>query len=242
MLPIIARPSSITALPSSITARTNPSFRYALTVLLLVLPLLSLAAQEQPIGGQRDEHGCLSAAGQTWSRLRRSCIQLFNEATRLDPVTQRKDETLISAFVLLNPSRTKAELFLPSGKSSLLLAHSMKHSYRKGKYRYDAASGILYIGKRAAYRKARESSVADPAAHPAVDPAQQVLLVYYDPAVGSAPLLKAIEERGATLIYKYEHINGVAVSVPKSDADAAAHFRKVAGVLSVERDRVVQLH
>src|SRR5690606_25507703 len=65
------------------------------------------------IGGDKDEHGCLVAAGETWSELKQSCVQIFDIAQRLNPVNIADGEAVISAFVLLSDDRSKAELFLP---------------------------------------------------------------------------------------------------------------------------------
>ena len=60
-------------------------------------------AQEAPaIGGDRDEHGCIPSAGQSWSQLRQECVQVFEVGTRLNPVEKKEGEAVISAFVLFN--------------------------------------------------------------------------------------------------------------------------------------------
>ena len=38
----------------------------------------------QLIGGNKDEHGCLTAAGYTWSELRRDCIRIFEDGVRVN--------------------------------------------------------------------------------------------------------------------------------------------------------------
>lgn len=61
------------------------------------------------IGGQRDAHGCLSAAGQTWSSLKQQCVQTFNVADiRFD---QQKNATTYSVDVILSDDRQQAEVF-----------------------------------------------------------------------------------------------------------------------------------
>ena len=39
----------------------------------------------QLIGENKDEHGCLTAAGYTWSELRRDCIRIFENGVRQQP-------------------------------------------------------------------------------------------------------------------------------------------------------------
>jgi hypothetical protein len=79
----------------------------------------------QNIGGQKDEHGCITATGATWSELAKECIQLFNIAKRLNPVDVRKGDAVISAFVLFNDDQSKVELFLPDNdRKSIILNKS----------------------------------------------------------------------------------------------------------------------
>ena len=34
----------------------------------------------EPVGGQKDEHGCLVPAGYTWSALKQECVRIFEAA------------------------------------------------------------------------------------------------------------------------------------------------------------------
>ena len=69
------------------------------------------------------------------------------------------------------------------------------------------------------------------------------LIIMYDEAVGKEPLLEAIETYGAEVKYDYSLIPGMAIRIPdgKDIRDAIAFFRKVKGVTSVERDRIIRL-
>jgi len=109
-------------------------------------------AQTKPIsiGGQKDTHGCLASAGQTWSMLQEKCIQVFNEGQRLDPVKKTKS-AVISAFILPNNSNTKVELFLPN-QESIILNKAGSSLYSNGKYTYNIARKELKINKRIAYK------------------------------------------------------------------------------------------
>ena len=80
-------------------------------------------------------------------------------------------------------------------------------------------------------------------------PAQQAhdntgnLIIFYNAQTGSEPLLKAVKASGASLIYEYKNLNGIAIR-PSSKTkieDAIAYFKKVNGVLSVEQDRLLKL-
>ena len=69
------------------------------------------------------------------------------------------------------------------------------------------------------------------------------LLIMYDEQVGKEPLLKAVEEYGAKLKYDYSIIPGIAITIPEGTDihKAIAFFKRVEGVVSVERDRIYRL-
>lgn len=66
------------------------------------------------------------------------------------------------------------------------------------------------------------------------------LIIYYDAEISKAELLKKIAEYGAVAKYQYTIINAVAVTLPKNKtiADAEAYFKKVRGVLQVQKDYI----
>lgn len=69
------------------------------------------------------------------------------------------------------------------------------------------------------------------------------LLILYDAEIGKEPLMKAIKEYGATIIYDYHMMNGMAIRKPddKTLEESIVFFRKVKGVLTVERDHIIRL-
>ena len=73
---------------------------------------------------------------------------------------------------------------------------------------------------------------------------ERTLIVFYDPAVGSEPLLQAVKDYGAEVGYQYKNLNGISILLAQGqDIEAAQrHFRNVRGVLSVSRDRIMYLH
>ena len=92
-------------------------------------------------------------------------------------------------------------------------------------------------------------SPSTPTQSPAIPSQQQAqdtngyLIIFYDAQTGSAPLLKAVKTSGASLIYEYKNLNGIAIR-PSSKTkieDAIAYFKKINGVLSVEQDRLLKL-
>lgn len=73
--------------------------------------------------------------------------------------------------------------------------------------------------------------------------ANRVLIVLYDPAVGSEPLFQAVREMQAELVYRYTNINGIAARIPPQHdmAQAIRRLGRVPGVLQVQRDQIMQL-
>lgn len=69
------------------------------------------------------------------------------------------------------------------------------------------------------------------------------LIIMYDTTIGKQPLLKALKRYKAKLLYDYKNFNGVAISISDTyDETTVIHFfEKVSGVISVQRDRKMQL-
>lgn len=112
------------------------------------------AKEETPsIGGDKDEHGCLVGAGQTWSELKQGCIQVFNIGTRLNPVDTKEDDAVISAFAVANDDRSKMELFLPDdNKTTIILDKTKENLYENDIYKYDEKKSDLYINGTVKYK------------------------------------------------------------------------------------------
>jgi len=70
-----------------------------------------------------------------------------------------------------------------------------------------------------------------------------VFLIMYDAKTGREPLMKAIKDYGAEIIYDYHSINGMALSKPKDRTleETMEFFRKVKGILSVEYDHIYKI-
>lgn len=125
---------------------------------LIGLILLTACKNNHPkpiIGGNKDEYGCLTSAGQTWSELKQSCIQVFNEGKRLNPIDHKENTATISAFVLFNDDHSKAELFLPD-EHNIILDKVSNQIYQKGEVKYDKKNGTLYQKGVATYQKERK--------------------------------------------------------------------------------------
>lgn len=102
-------------------------------------------------GNDKDEHGCLTSAGETWSQLKQNCIQIFNVAQRLNPVETKAGEAITSAFVLFNEDKSEAELFLPNTTSNAILKTTDKVTYENGQFKYDTKDSSLYVNGTRTY-------------------------------------------------------------------------------------------
>ena len=69
------------------------------------------------------------------------------------------------------------------------------------------------------------------------------LIIMYDEKTGKEPLLKALKDYNAEIIYDYNMIPGMAVKIPEGSdiKEAIKYFKAVKGVVSVERDRIIRL-
>lgn len=108
---------------------------------------------ETSIGGETDEHGCLIAAGETWSQLKESCVQIFNEGKRLNPteINEGESDAVFSAFVLMNEDESLAELFLPNEDSTIILEKTEESVYENETYSYNPETSTLSINGEQRY-------------------------------------------------------------------------------------------
>jgi len=69
------------------------------------------------------------------------------------------------------------------------------------------------------------------------------LIISYDAAIGKEPLLAAVNEYKAEILYDYSIITAIAIKIPEGGDihDAIAYFKKVKGVTAVERDHIYHL-
>ncbi len=106
--------------------------------------------EEQPtelteVGGDTDEHGCLTAAGEIWSDLQQACIKVFEIAQRLNPVNVADGEEVISAFILFDDEFIKAELFLPENQGVAILEVNNEGAYQNDVYLFNPMDAALYV-------------------------------------------------------------------------------------------------
>ena len=110
--------------------------------------------QEELVGADRDQHGCITSAGFSWSELQQTCVQLWEAGVRLDPVEEKEGDVVISAFVLFNKDEPKAEkIILPNKEGSVILDKKSENLYEKDEYLYDDKEGTLSINGKVVYKE-----------------------------------------------------------------------------------------
>lgn len=69
------------------------------------------------------------------------------------------------------------------------------------------------------------------------------LIIFYDAEIGKEPLLKAIEDYHAEIIYDLKIMKSITIKIPEGSniEDAIKYFEKIIGVLQVNRDSIMQL-
>ncbi|MCH4156367.1 MAG: hypothetical protein LKF31_08695 [Muribaculaceae bacterium] len=75
------------------------------------------------VGGTKDAHGCLGAAGYTWSVVLNSCIRTFEDGVKVEDA--KCNPTLASRAVFSTDS-AKVEMFLPYQDAQPILLHDGK--------------------------------------------------------------------------------------------------------------------
>jgi len=112
----------------------------------------SISQEIQSIGGNKDKHGCLTSAGQTWSKIKNDCIQVFSVGIRLNPIQVDSTEAIISAFVVPNVDSTAFELFLANQDETVILNKLNEDTFSVGEYLYNKKSGELSINEKVTYK------------------------------------------------------------------------------------------
>lgn len=90
----------------------------------------SLKNIPQAVGNDRDEHGCLTSVGYTWSEVQKDCIRLFEKGIRVDAA----DGSERSAFIVFSPDSTLAELFFSDEQPKEILE---RRTLPTGKYAWN---------------------------------------------------------------------------------------------------------
>ena len=110
--------------------------------------------EQSDIGGQKDKHGCLTAAGYTWSYLKETCIRPFEDGIALLE-TSPKESYQVATYLIVDSNKKQAEIFVPNTSTSTLLNQKNDHEYSKGNYLLKQVNNcwILYIDNKKMFKE-----------------------------------------------------------------------------------------
>ena len=77
------------------------------------------AVQEPMVGGGMDEHGCLIAAGQSFSKIKNGCVQVFDVA---DVKLHDPDNVTLAIYGIFSADKSRVEIFWASLPQSEILS------------------------------------------------------------------------------------------------------------------------
>ena len=63
--------------------------------------------EDNLVGNDKDDHGCIASAGYTWSEVRKDCIRLWEQGVRMESVVDKAN----TAFIVFAPDSLQVELF-----------------------------------------------------------------------------------------------------------------------------------
>ena len=108
-----------------------------LTAAALTLSLAAYAQADTPmLGNDTDEHGCKASAGQSYSFLRKKCVQVFNVAQI--KLTDPNNDTL-AVYGIQSANKARVELFGADIAENTIL--------RKTQHGYASADGKIRLQK-----------------------------------------------------------------------------------------------
>lgn len=76
------------------------------------------AVQGLMVGGGTDEHGCLVAAGQSFSKIKNGCVQVFDVA---DVKLDDPDNATLAIYGIFSADKSRVEIFWASLPESVIL-------------------------------------------------------------------------------------------------------------------------
>src|SRR5690606_27941299 len=85
------------------------------------------------VGNEKDKNGCLLSAGYTWSILKDECIRPWEGTIALN-ITDTSANYETAAFVLIDSTQHKAELFLKEEDETVILLEQNPFLYSSETY------------------------------------------------------------------------------------------------------------
>ncbi len=113
---------------------------------------------ELGIAKEKDENGCVVEAGYKWSKIYKNCKRVIEEGYRLNPIDSLDNlEASKSAYVLIDESKLKAEVFLPNASESIYFERKNDAlDFIHKSYKLSLKSGyLLFLNDIAIYKAAK---------------------------------------------------------------------------------------
>jgi|SRR5690606_10195502 hypothetical protein len=85
------------------------------------------------VGNTRDNNGCVTTAGYTWSQLKKDCIRPFEVGVTLE-ILNTANTYQTAAHILIDSTQKKAEIFVPDEDDSIILEQSTDSTFTNGKF------------------------------------------------------------------------------------------------------------
>lgn len=98
------------------------------------------------VGGDVDKHGCKPSAGYTFSTIKNDCIRLFEQEIQLKEIDTTQSYSTFVA-VIFSDDKRKAEIFIPTIESSLILIRKGRRLKWKG-YSFELSKAKDYVLKK----------------------------------------------------------------------------------------------
>jgi hypothetical protein len=83
-------------------------------------------------GSDRDAHGCIGSAGYTYSKIKNTCVRVFEQEIKLNQIDQTNSSASMAA-IIFSDNKRKAEVLLP-GENIILKKKCKKDFWKKGEY------------------------------------------------------------------------------------------------------------
>ena len=111
---------------------------------------LSAQQTQHKVGGDKNDHDCISSAGYTYSQLKKECIRTFEQKIQLKEIATKGS---YNATVLFNKDQSKAEIFLKEEKQGVILIHISKNIWKNATYTLIQNKGFVLSQKKKAIYK-----------------------------------------------------------------------------------------
>lgn len=73
--------------------------------------------EDNMVGNDKDEYGCIASAGYIWSEVQKDCIRLWEKGVRMESVANKEN----TAYIVFAPDSLQVELFFSGDQPNEIL-------------------------------------------------------------------------------------------------------------------------